>query len=155
MWPRSGDDLVVGSPRPPGGTSTAAPRFPLRSSVRPSRAGAHRGALLRDLVGALDHGRAGGRAGRRVPSNIQDLQQEVKSGHAFSCIEDAHRRDVGRVFVAGVDVADHTHAGVVGQYPREFLRGEFGAVGDGDLAGVDRPADARPAAVVNRHPGGA
>ncbi len=59
---------------------------------------------------------------------------------------------VGGVLVAGVDVADHAHARVVGQHPRELLRGQFGAVGDGDLAGVDGAAHPDPAAVVNRHP---
>jgi hypothetical protein len=50
-------------------------------------------------------------------------------------------------------VADHAHAGVVGEHPLELLRGELGAVGDDDHAGVDRVADADAAAVVDRHPG--
>ena len=36
-----------------------------------------------------------------------------------------------------------------------FSRGEVGAVGDGNLAGVDGPADADAAAVVDGDPGGA
>ena len=42
----------------------------------------------------------------------------------------ALRRDLLGEVVAGVDVADDAHAGVVGQHPRELLRGERGAVGD-------------------------
>ena len=60
-----------------------------------------------------------------------------------------------RPVVAGVDVADHAHARIVGEHPLELLGGEVGAVGDADLAGVDRAADADAAAVVDAHPGGA
>ena len=95
--------------------------------------------------------------GRGVPADVQDRRPEgVERRHAFSRIGNSHAAlggDLGGVFVAGVDVADHAHAGVVGQHPREFLRGQFGAVGDGHLAGVDGAADPDPAAVVNRHPG--
>src|SRR6187399_161873 len=57
--------------------------------------------------------------------------------------------------VAGVDVADHAHAGIVGEYPFELLGGEVGAVGDADLTGVDRAADADATSVVDAHPRGA
>ena len=35
-----------------------------------------------------------------------------------------------RAVVARVDVADHAHAGVVGEHPLDLLRGQVGAVGD-------------------------
>ena len=52
-------------------------------------------------------------------------------------------------------MADDAHAGVVGEEARELFRGEVGAVGDGDLAGVDGAADPDAAAVVQGNPGGA
>ena len=46
----------------------------------------------------------------------------------------ALRGDLDRPVVARVDVADHAHAGVVGQHALELLRREVGAVGDADHA---------------------
>ncbi len=51
-------------------------------------------------------------------------------------------------------MADHTHARVVREHPRELLPRKRRAIGDGDLPGVDRTADADPTAVVDRHPCG-
>src|SRR5260221_14491453 len=48
--------------------------------------------------------------------------------------------------VAGVDVADHARAWVVGDNPFEFLYGQGGAIGHADLAGVDGAADSDPPA---------
>src|SRR5699024_11840366 len=56
--------------------------------------------------------------------------------------------------VAGVDVADHAHGGVVGEQALELLPREVRAVGQAHLAGVDRAADAHAAAVVDRDPAG-
>src|SRR6185437_16332679 len=61
--------------------------------------------------------------------------------------------DFDGAVVAGVGVADDAHAGVVGEEAFEFLGCEVGAVGDGDLAGVDGAADAHAAAVVDGDPG--
>src|SRR6478752_6618574 len=55
--------------------------------------------------------------------------------------------------VAGVDVPDDAHAGVVGQHPGQLLGGQRGAVGQRHLAGVQGATDADPAAVVDGHPG--
>src|SRR5690349_17407971 len=63
--------------------------------------------------------------------------------------------DLDGAVVAGVDVADDAHAGVVGQESFELLRGEVRAVRDGDLPGVEGAADADAATVVDRDPRGA
>ena len=55
--------------------------------------------------------------------------------------------------VAGVGVADDAHARVGREHAFELLSGEIRAVRDDDHAGVLRVADARAAAVVDRHPG--
>ncbi len=57
------------------------------------------------------------------------------------------------LLVAGVHVPDHAHPRVVGEHPLQLLPGQRGAVGHAHLAGVDGPADADPAAVVDAHPG--
>src|ERR1051325_4090813 len=59
------------------------------------------------------------------------------------------------LFVAGVDVARDAEAGVVREYAVESLRGLRRAVGDGDLARVERVAYAHSAAVVEGDPRGA
>ena len=56
--------------------------------------------------------------------------------------------DLDRPVVARIDVADDAHAGVVREHALHLLAGERRAVGDNDLAGVDRAADADSAAVV-------
>src|SRR5699024_12636890 len=62
--------------------------------------------------------------------------------------------DFGGTIVTGVAVADDAHARVVGEQAGELLRGEVGAVGHGDLTGVDGAADADAAAMVEGHPSG-
>ena len=54
--------------------------------------------------------------------------------------------------VAGVHVAGDADAGIVGQHALDALRHVVGAVGDGDLSGVLRVADAYASAVVDRNP---
>src|SRR3954451_3719749 len=61
--------------------------------------------------------------------------------------------DLLSAVVACVGVPDHSHAGIVGQDPGQLLGSQFATVGKRDLTGVDRAADANPAAVVNGHPG--
>src|SRR3954449_1813508 len=61
------------------------------------------------------------------------------------------RDPVGDV-VAGVDVADDAHAGVVRQDAGELLRREVGAVGERHLAGVQAAADVDAAPGVDRAP---
>src|SRR5262245_49032741 len=57
--------------------------------------------------------------------------------------------------VAGIDVADDTHARVAGQDALEAFLGSGGAIGDDDHAGVQTVADAHAATVVDAHPGSA
>ena len=54
--------------------------------------------------------------------------------------------------VAGIDMPDHPHRGVVGQHALQFGSSQLGAVGHRHLAGVDGPADTDAAAVVDGHP---
>ena len=49
-----------------------------------------------------------------------------------------------RLLVSGVHMPDHAHAGVVGQHPFQFLPGQWRAVRDTDLPGVDGPAMPTP-----------
>ena len=76
------------------------------------------------------------------------IESALEHGDAYAALGG----DLGGAVVAGVDVADDAHAGVVGEDPLDLLRGEVGAVGDADLAGVERAADADAAAVVERDP---
>src|SRR4029453_10315301 len=61
--------------------------------------------------------------------------------------------DFDGAVVAGVDVADDAHAGVVGQEPFELFRGQVRSVSDGNLPGVQGPANTDTTAVMDRHPG--
>src|SRR5699024_10022448 len=61
--------------------------------------------------------------------------------------------DFSGAVVAGVDVADDAHARVIREQARQFLGGQFGAVGHRDLSGVDGAADADATTVVDGHPG--
>src|SRR5258707_15586008 len=48
--------------------------------------------------------------------------------------------DLGRPVVARVGMPDHARARVIGQHPRQLLRRQFRAVGNANLADVDRAA---------------
>ena len=83
---------------------------------------------------------------RRKPRHSGRVALPHRNAHA------ALLGDLDRAVVAGVDVADDAHAGVVGEHALDLLGGQRGAVGDGDLAGVDGAADADTAAVVDARP---
>src|ERR1035438_4739874 len=61
-------------------------------------------------------------------------------------------REVFGFVVACVDVAGYAYAGVVGEDALNALRHLVGAVGDSDLPGMLRVADAHASAVMNRNP---
>ena len=59
------------------------------------------------------------------------------SGHYFCLV------------IPGVNMANDSHARVVGQHSGEFLRGKCSAIGNRHLAGVNRSTDAHAASVMN------
>src|ERR1700722_3642702 len=106
--------------------------------------------------------RAGPDGNRAWLANSVVMRGRQPRGRSRSWALDRHAAPAVRVRpqrsvvggVAGVDVPDDAHAGVVGEHPLDLGRGERRAVGDGHLAGVDRPADPDHAPVVPRPPGG-
>src|SRR6185436_5132884 len=98
-----------------------------------------------------------------IPSAVEsqyDFRQEAPSGSLRELLDSFLHRDPNSTpgcdllgsFVPRIDVPDHSHAGIIGQDPGQFLCGQFRAVGKRDLTGMDGAANAHPAAMVDGHP---
>src|SRR3954470_5037035 len=95
----------------------------------------------------------GYRSTRRCSTSFVRTCADPESGFEHRHPHATRGRHVDGVVVAGVHVPDHAHARVVGEDPLDLLASQRRAIGDGDLAGVDRAAHADTTTVVDRHPG--
>jgi len=84
---------------------------------------------------------------------IQDLAAQIAEASQALAHRDPDAALCGHALgdlVAGVHVADDSHARVVGQDTGQLLGGQGRAVGQRDLTGVDRATDTDAAAVRRR-----
>ena len=140
------------------GRSSGSPHhahwLPIRSSVsaRPRRRGRSAEPLPQQMIFLGQRVPAVATCGARRPtSTIADQRASNPVMPTRSPRRLLHRDpdaplggDLLGPVVPGVDVTDDAHRRVVGEHPGELVGGEFGAVGDRHLTGVDRPPDPTP-----------
>jgi hypothetical protein len=82
---------------------------------------------------------------------VHEIKQVIKDLRLkpHRCLDTCFLRELLGFVVAGVDVTDYAHARICCKHALDALCHLIGSVGDGDLSGVQRVADADAAAIVN------